>query len=301
MFIPDPYTVPYKGIYAVCDKENKLAEIIEHSNCYGGSAWARFHFSKSPLVISSHASGNIIRYLVKTGKSDLKLSSSVSAAGIESVIVREETVEITYAGLGGGGIGATTCRARAKDVLRYNISEAGGKKLGRGTIVVPRRERLLIGVDDTDSREEGATWSLMHNIAHVLDNEKARYISHSLVQLYPVQAKTQNCVSTVLEFACLRNQERALLEEVRSALEEYSVSRETGMVALSSFDAEDLTEYSRLCRTLEIQRDFALETARNTGVEIWMDGNGVIGALAALPWFGRQDESVVGDWSGNRD
>jgi len=301
MFIQDPYTVPYKAIYAICDKENKLVEIIEHSNCYGGSAWARFHFSKSPLVISSGASGNIIRYLVKTGKSELHLSSSVSAAGIESVIVEGEKVEITYAGLGGGGIGATTCRARAEDVLSYNISEAGGKKLGRGTIVVPRRERLLIGVDDTDSREEGATWSLMHNIAHVLDSEKARYISHSLVQLYPVAAKTQNCVSTVLEFACLKNQERALLEEVRSALEEYSVSRETGMVALSSFDAEDLVEYSRLCRTLEIQRDLALETARKLGVEIWMDGNGVIGALAALPWFGRQDESVVGDWSENRD
>ena len=38
--LDDPYTVPYRGIYAVCDAKNEYAEIMEHSNCYSGAAWS---------------------------------------------------------------------------------------------------------------------------------------------------------------------------------------------------------------------------------------------------------------------
>ncbi|WP_341536913.1 hypothetical protein [Methanosarcina barkeri] len=37
----------------------------------------------------------------------------------------------------------------------------------------------------------------------------------------------------------------------------------------------------------------ALQCARENGVEVLLDGNGVIGALASLPWFGRPDESII--------
>ena len=84
---------------------------------------------------------------MKTGSSKLELKPSVAAAGIESVIVQGDEVEITYAGLGGGGVGATRCRAFADGVLRYNISESGGERCARGTITVPRRDRVLIGID----------------------------------------------------------------------------------------------------------------------------------------------------------
>jgi hypothetical protein len=35
-----------------------------------------------------------------------------------------------------------------------------------------------------------------------------------------------------------------------------------------------------------------MEHARKNGVDIWLDGNGVIGALASLAWFARPDESI---------
>jgi hypothetical protein len=37
----------------------------------------------------------------------------------------------------------------------------------------------------------------------------------------------------------------------------------------------------------------ALEAARENGVQILMDGQGLIGAVAALPFCARPDESVV--------
>lgn len=293
MHLSDPYTIPYKGIYAVADENNERVEILEHSNCYGGSAWALYHYSKSPIVLKARAVGDMMRYLVRTGSMPLHLQSSIAAAGIESVIVEENEIEITYAGLGGGGVGATTCRAYAEGVLRCTLSESGGGKIARGTIVVPRRERVLVGIDNTDSKEVGATWSLAHNIGDAVDSLEHRYISHTLVQLYPVPDKTQNCVATVLEFACIDGAREELLEEIKRGLEQYSVSDETGMVALSDFDASGLMEYSRLCRTGMITKELTLKTASECGADICIEGKGIIGALAAIPFFSRNDESVV--------
>ncbi len=293
MRLSDPYTIPYKGIYAVADAKNELVEIMEHSSCYGGSAWALYHYSKSPLVIKSRSVGDMMRYLVRTGNSALQLQSSVAAAGIESVIINGKEIEITYSGLGGGGVGATTCRAYSSGVLRCRISESGGGKRASGTIVVPRRERVLIGIDNTDSKEVGATWTLAHNIAAAVDSLEHRYISHTLVQLFPVPDKTQNCVATVLEFACVEGAKKGLLEGIKEGLLEYSVSGETGMVALSDFDAASLMEYSQLCRSRMITKELTLKTAKENGVEICIGGKGIIGALAALPWFSRNSESVT--------
>ena len=292
MNLQDPYTIPYKGIYAVADRRNEFVEIMEHSNCYGGSAWALYHYSKSPLVIKSRSVGDMMRYLVRVGRSNLELQSSTAAAGIESVLVNDDEIEITYSGLGGGGVGATTCRACAKGVIRSNISESGGGKRASGTIVVPRRERVLVGMDNTDSKEVGATWALAHNIGAAVDSLEHKYISHTLVQLYPVPDKTQNCVATVLEFACTQGAKEELLAKIKEGLLKYSVSSETGLVALSDFDASSLMEYSRLCRSRMISKELTMETAANNDVEICIDGKGIIGALAALPWFSRNDESV---------
>nr|WP_321498881.1 methanogenesis marker protein 11 [uncultured Methanolobus sp.] len=289
----DPYITPYRGIYAICDSKNEYAEIIEHTNCYGGAAWSKFHYSHSPLILNTRSIGNMIRYTVKTGTSTLELKPSTAAAGIESVIVEGDEVHITYAGLGGGGVGATKCRAFAEGVLRCNYTESGGGRAAKGTIVVPRRERVLIGIDDTDTKEEGATWTLTHNMANALDCNESIYLSHSLVQLFPVSARTQNCVSTVLEFGCVdANAKQELLESVKAALLKYSVSDETGMVVLSDFDAKKINEYSTKCRSGELTKEYALQYAKDNGVDVWLDGNGVIGALAALAWFAQPDESV---------
>ena len=223
--LEDPYVVVYKQIHAVVDQEEKRVELLERSSCYGGSAWARYHYSRGPLVFSSRNLGEWFRYMISPGSADLDLISSKRSAGIESVRVEGTEVEVTYAGLGGGGVGATLSRAKA-DVLRYSITECGGGRVARGTIILPKRERLIIGVDDTDSKTIGATWSLIHNISSKVDRHEARYISHSLVQLFPVPTKTQNCVSTVVEFACLPGRAEGMLSDFKALLRKYFVSEQ---------------------------------------------------------------------------
>lgn len=293
MQLGDPYVVAYRQIHALADESGERVELLERSSCYGGSAWARYHYSHGPLVCSSRNIGDWFRYILRPGRADLDLISSRRSAGIESVLVREKEVEITYAGLGGGGVGATLTRARADDVLRYQVTESGGGRIARGTIVLPRRERLVVGVDDTDSRTTGATWTLIHNIAQKVERAQARYISHSLVQLFPVPAKTQNCVSTAVEFACLPGQHGDMLADFRELLERYSVSDETGMAVFRGFDPSCLMPYAMRCRRERVRYEDALSAAREAGVDVLLGGRGLIGALAAIPFFGRADESVV--------
>ena len=291
--LEDPYVVIYKQIHAVVDQERKQVELIERSSCYGGSAWARYHYSRGPLVLSSRNLGEWFRYMISTGSADLDLVSSKRSAGIESVQVQGQEVEVTYAGLGGGGVGATLSRAKADDVLRYSVTECGGGRVARGTIVLPRRERVIIGVDDTDSKTMGATWSLIHNIASKVDRPEARYISHSLVQLFPVPTKTQNCVSTVVEFACLPGKAEGMLSDFKALLRKYTVSEQTGMAVFRDFDPSELLPFGQRCKMERVRYEDAMEAAGNAGVQILLNGQGLIGAVAALPFCARSDESIV--------
>ena len=284
-----PWVLPYKDILAVAGPG--CVELIETTSCYGGAAWARYHFTEtSPLIVASRSLGNATRYLVKEGASTLKLRASVSAGGIESVEVLKDTIRVTYAGLGGGGVGATICRALARDVVDYDLTPVGGGQLSRGTLTLPKRSRIIIGVDDTDTKEEGATWSLVNNIAATADNKALRYVSHAIVQLYPVKAKTKNCVATVVEFAGLNA--RKHVGKFERLLEKLSLSDQTGMAVLESFDAESLLSYGNKARCGEVTRAAALEAADVAGVEVRLDGRGIIGAIAALPFFSQSDRSV---------
>jgi methanogenesis imperfect marker protein 11 len=188
-------------------------------------------------------------------------------------------------------------RAQAEDVIEYDITEAGGSKKSRGTIVLPRRSRVLIGVDDTDTKEEGATWSLIHNIATDLDSKNARYVSHALVQLFPVPQKTQNCVSTVVEFACI--DPAPLIRDFEQLLRKYTLSQNTGMVVLQSFDADAVKEYAAQAKSGMLTYEIAEAAARKAGVEIVIPGRGIIGALASLPYFAQPCESVKLDQKTN--
>ncbi|MDR0768282.1 MAG: DUF1743 domain-containing protein [Methanosarcinales archaeon] len=292
----DPYTVPYKGIYAICDEDGRKAEIIEQSSCYGGACWSLHHYAKSPAVASARTVGEYIRYSVKTGPSTLELKSSVAAAGIESIICDDSKneVQITYMGIGGGGVGATKCRAYAEGVLRFEISESGGGKTATGKIFVPKRKRVLIAIDDTDSCEVGATWTLTHNIGKAVSCENAVYLSQALVQLYPVPEKTQNCMAAVLEFGCTTDAAKEkLVADVKELLLKYSVSENTGMLVYTGFDVTaELKEYSRLGRTMRVSREKMSETAERNHVDIILNGNGAIGAMAAFAWFAQPIESV---------
>jgi len=288
--ISEPYIIHYPQIIAVADTDGSQVELVEFFDCVGGAMWSKHHYAQSPIVRDVRTVGSTIRYFLRPDTVDLSLEGSRFPAGISSCKVDRDEIAITYIGMGGGGVGAAACRSDAKGVLRNRSDPAGGGKVAGATIWLPRRQRILIGVDDTDTPEEGATWTLVHNIAKAVENDQSTYLSHTIVQLFPVPYRTKNCVGLVAEFAT--TDPDGLVAKFHSLLKQFTLSEKTGMAVYSGFSPSDeLLAFGRAVKRGEIARG-QLEELKDPHLRIIMNGRGIIGAVAALPFFTRYEEAL---------
>lgn len=288
--IPDPYVIHYPQIVAVANKAGDRVELIEFFDCTGGAMWSKHHYAQSPLVKEVRCVGSTMRYQLQPGTADLSLEGSRFPAGISSCLVENSEIAITYIGMGGGGVGAASCRSDAKGVLRSRCDPAGGGKVAGATIWLPRRQRVLIGVDDTDTPDDGATWTLVHNIAKKVEDPQSVYLSHTIVQLFPVPYRTKNCVSIVVEFAT--SDPAGLEARFQELLGKYTLSEKTGMAVYSGFSPSgELLAYGRMVKRGEIESGL-IGRLIDPDLRIVMNGRGIIGAVAAIPFSTHYEEAL---------
>ncbi|MFA4825823.1 MAG: methanogenesis marker protein 11 [Methanoregula sp.] len=293
--IAEPYVIHYPQIVAVADETGGRVELIEFFDCVGGAMWSKHHYAQSPVVEDVRCVGSTMRYLLKPQTVNLALEGSRFPAGISACTVEKSEIAVTYIGMGGGGVGAAACRSDARGVLRSRSDPAGGGKVAGATIWMPRMQRVLIGVDDTDTPEEGATWTLVHNIAKAVEDEHSVYLSHTIVQLFPVPYRTKNCVGLVAEFAT--TDPDGLTERFHTLLRKYTLSQKTGMAVYSGFSpSEELLAYGRSVKRGEVE-PWLLERLTDKNLKIIMNGRGITGAVAAIPFFTQYKEALE-LWSG---
>ena len=292
----DPWVAPYKKVLTMVDDD--MVEIVEYHPCIGGSEWMVYQYERSSdLVKSAERDGNKHTYLVEVGKTDLNLKASFSAAGIEEVSVKGDEVKVTHAGLAGAGVGSAMCRGMAEGVKRVELYDiGGGSKVGRAAVVTPKLQKVVIGIDDTDTKEKGATWTLAHNVGAELSKRGFEYINHVIVQLYPHNPnKTQNCVAIALVFAVKPGERDKLIEEARELFKESTLSQKTSMAILDGIKIpEKLREYSMATKQSMMSLEEAEKTAKELGIELIevTGSHGKIGALAALGLYNDIKEAV---------
>ncbi len=293
-----PWITPYEKVIAMTDgKLIELHEFHARGKCIGGSAWESYHYPRvSDLIISGRREGARNIFVLKKGNAKLNLIPGIAGAGIESAEISENHIEITYAGLAGGGIAATVCRGLAEGVDGIEIlSLGGGSELGKARIKLKKYSKIVIGVDDTDSNEGGATWALVNEIAYELEKKGlAHYLSHSIVQLYTkTPEKTTNCVSISVVFAT-ENADK-LINEFKDMLKKYTYSDETAMAVYTKINIPvELLEYAKNVKSRVVSIDEALETAEKNDIKlIQVTGErGIIGALASIAYANDPDEGV---------
>ncbi|HDR73758.1 MAG TPA: DUF1743 domain-containing protein [Methanoculleus sp.] len=286
--IPEPYTIRYPEIVAIAAEDATRVELVEQFDCVGGAMWAKYHYKKSPLVRSVRTVGATSRYLLDPGEEDLALVGSHFPAGISGVRVTDDEVVVSYRGMGGGGVGASICRSLAQGVLRCETDPSGGGRVAGSTVWLPRRQRVLIGIDDTDTPEEGATWTLAHNIARAVEDDRSRYLSHTIVQLFPVAFRTKNCVAIVCEFASTRPDR--LADRFQAYLERYTLSEDTGMAVFCGFDPSALDGFGWSVKQGEVD-PASIDQVKGL-VDIRIAGRGAVGAIAAIPFYTRYEEAL---------
>jgi tRNA(Ile2) C34 agmatinyltransferase TiaS len=118
----------------------------------------------------------------------------------------------------------------------------------------------------------------------------APYLSHTIVQLFPVPYRTKNCVGLVAEFAT--NDPEGLIARFHQLLEKYTLSKKTGMAAYTGFaPSEKLLAYGRKVKRGEVDAHL-VDSIQDPGLRIVMNGRGIVGAVAAIPFFTRYEEAL---------
>jgi len=294
--LTNPYIITYPKITTIGSESGQEIELIEQFDCVGGAMWTKTQYQKSPLVTSVRTVADTNRFILNTGDVSLDLQGSVFPAGISGARILGDEICISYVGLGGGGVGASICRASAKGIIRSDYTESGGGKTAGSNLVLANNTRVLIGVDDTDTSEEGATWTLVHTIAQAIaaNNPEHHYLSHTIVQLYPVEFRTKNCVALVIEFAT--PSPSSLIDQFSELLKIYTLSPNTGMAVFIGFSPDALLPYGwRVKKGYVDQSDTRAQYTGNTaipGLSIVIDGRGLVGAIAAIPFYTKFEEAL---------
>lgn len=292
----DPWVAPYKKVITMVDKDQ--VELVEYHPCVAGSEWMVYQYKRtSDLVKESRRDGDRHIYRLKVGKTDMKLKPSYSAAGIEEVVVNEDEVKVVHAGLAGAGVGAAMCRGMAKGVKRVELYDiGGGSKVGRAAVVTPKLEKVVVGIDDTDTKEEGATWTLANNIGIELSKMGFEYLDHVTCQLYPHNPnKTQNCVAIALVFAVEPDKKEEMITKICEILKRDTLSEKTAIAVMEGFDIPQvLREYGEATKKSMMTVDDAEKVAKQAGVRLIQvtGAPGEIGALAALGLYNDLEEAV---------
>lgn len=286
------------------DQKAGLAEIREQCRARGTIEWdAANRIRAGGAIRSCSIEGTTMTMLAKVGTSPVKFGAAdreIGGQALEGVEVSGDEVITSWSGIAGAGVGIAACLTQAPGVIRAEYPteddlKVGGARANRVRIVSPRYEKVTIGIDDTDTREEGATWVLALKCAEDCPVAGVEYLDMRLVQLNPaVPKKTTNCVGSALNFAVLPGKVDELLDFVRDFIESQAVSNDTGIAVYRGIAFPEESPYLKRVKTDILTLDEAEVEAVRMGVH-FIDSNarkGRIGALGAVLWGNKGIEAA---------
>jgi methanogenesis imperfect marker protein 11 len=294
-----------RGFLVMVDQRAGLAEIIEQCHARGPIEWDAMNRLRAKGVIrSAQVQGNNLSMIAQIGLSPVQFGAAgkdIGGQALEGVEIRGDEVVTSWAGIAGAGFGIAACLPQAPGVTRVEYPEeedmaVGGARINRVRIYSPLYEKVTIGIDDTDTSTEGATWVLALKCGEQCRLEGVEFIDMRLVQLNPqVPEKTTNCVATALNFAVKPGSVDSLLNYVRDYVEEMSFSEDTGIACFRGLEFPKVMNGAcRRVKTEIVKLGDAQEIAKDAGI-VFVDRagrKGRIGALGAVLWGNRGVEAA---------
>lgn len=294
-------------VVAAVDEKNKKVLLLEQHGPAGIAESqigysVKFFRDTSPLVDSAELKGSRAMYMLSLGKSELELKPSTRPSGIESVSLSRGEVAVTFVGLGGAGVIAVEGRKEAEFATKTLVlEEGGGRQRGKATIFYERFSPLIFSIDNTDKETEGATWRLAYDVIVTLaENKLAIPLTQTNVQLFPeCEYKSRNNVVTVTSVAVKPGEEKRVSGIISDLVFRHSlVPEKTGIAFFGEFLAPNiLLDFGNKVKRELVTLDEAIRVAGESGVQFVrrnstitsnLSGIGVIGAVAALPYWNKQ-------------
>ena len=283
-----------KGFFTIVDEENGIAQVVEKCIARGPPEWDAANRKRAGGVITDiRVDGHTLIMDTVIGERPLRfgpVSAELGGQGLGALLVEGDQVRTRWEGLAGATVGIGACIPQSSDVIQTIYPDdfrIGGAHRASVEILTPKYTRVIIGADDTDTKEKGASWSLMMRLGQ--ECPVGRFLDHKIIQLNPkAPNKTTNCCSTAVSFAVRDSERGELLSFAKDFLADNTYSDDTVMTVLSGLRIPpDLEDFGWKCKYILYEVQDAIDAAERSGVEIIevTGDKGTIGAVAAIGCF----------------
>ncbi len=282
-----------RRIFTTVDGDN--VEIYHDCMSSACAAFCGYHHALAGGVLSHvQRDGTLLRECARTGYRDVPVGlMPLPAVGVIGVKRSGDSVIQKIRCIGGPAYSLSDMMGRAEGVARVDMHFED--HIVEGDVWTQALVHVTIGIDDTDSKEGGATFALaLALLSQVTRMKGVLPISHHIAMLnQDVFIKTAGNSASFIEVAVVPVLLDELAEKVRQFVADESLSREWGIAIRSGIGVpEGLREYGRLVREQVITRTVAEATAERFGITL-IGGNGVIGALGAVALAGLPNEVLL--------
>lgn len=261
-----------------------------YHDCMSGACAAfcgHHHTLAGGVITDVKRDGTLLSESARLGMQEIAVGlSPLSAVGVSGISRDGDAIVQHIHSIGGPAFSLSDMMAKADGVLRVEPRHEG--PLVKGRVWTRALMQVTLGVDDTDTKEGGATFALALALLNHLAGTKGFFpISHQIAMLCPdVFGKTAGNSASFIELAIMPDRLDELTDKARRFVADESLSPEWGIAVRPGFLVPDgLREYGRLVREQVVSRPVAEATAERFGV-VLSGGNGVIGALGAVALAG---------------
>jgi len=268
-----------------------------HHDCMSSAnaAFCAYHHSHAGGIIENVSrDGTLIREWARLGHTDVDIglhpSAAVGVAGIERD--GEDLIQHIRC-IGGPAYSLTDMMSHAEGVCDVHVQRSGD--IVEGSVRTRALTHMIIGIDDTDNRERGATFALALALLQRLETMKGVLpISHHIAMLNPsIPKKTAGNSCSYIEVAIPSERYEGVRDRALLFIQDESLSPDWGIAFRRGFSLpKDLRAFGERARNEVIEPAEADRAAAENGVDLF-GGQGRIGALAAVALSGLPHEVLL--------
>ncbi len=283
-----------KRLITMVDEGLGTARIVEDCCAQGPVEWDAMNRLRAKGVVEHvEVLGTTLVMDARVGEGEIRFGSASRDTGgqaLKSLFVKDGKVETTWVGLAGASVGVGACLPQAEGVEKVEyLSDqlVGGARKVEIRLTTPLHRRLIVGMDDTDTKEKGATWVLGLKMGREMPH--GIFLTHKIVQLNPhAPQKTTNCASTGVAFAVKPEEIPQAVAWCKDFVSKGTYSDQTSMAVFEGLEIpKRLVRYGADAKEAILSihdAEHAAEENKAKLVEI-TGKRGTIGALAAVGCF----------------
>ncbi|WP_373838946.1 sugar-specific transcriptional regulator TrmB [Methanospirillum sp.] len=274
--------------------DGDIVEIVHECLSSACAAFCAKHHSKANPDIKIIRQGTILREFVRMGEYESKVGLwPEPAVAVTGIWQEGDEIVQKIRSVGGPAFSLTGMMSRAEGVLKVDI--ARGEHATEGCIRTQALNHIIIGIDNTDRFDDGATFALAIALLDYLSELSGIFpIGHHIAMLWQdLPEKTAGNSCSAIEFAVVPEKIDLIRKAAIRFVGDESVSDEWGISIKSGFIIPDLLyEYGLRARTGMITCREARQCARECGV-LTYGGAGIIGSLAAIGLAHEPEDMII--------